>query len=222
MRRMTRLVTLVCCSIVMLTVCFPSPGRTSEPAITNRTIEELKLTNVSTLEALRTLAFYHQVPVGIELPINDQNSEIKLSINIRQTRLKDVLDLIVQQDTRYRWEVNDEVINFVPVHSRNRLLEKLLNTNVRSFSPRKGAYKNELKDAMTNSPEVQSLLKENKVLPLNMSVTVHRARLPQELDLRMSNTSVRRILNMIARESNFKLWIVDQISDKGDVLFIEF
>lgn len=109
----------------------------------------------------------------------------------------------------YRWEVKDGVINFVPTQSTDQLLSKLLDTPVSRFAPAKALNKFKLRNVVADLPEVKGFLDLNEV-------TVSRLEYPTypsvysngDLDLSISDTNVRGVLNKIVRDSEHKLWIV--------------
>jgi len=68
--------------------------------------------------ALGVLSVEKNIPIGIEFRANEKN-EPKLDIDVTKTPLVEVLNLIVQQEPGYVWEVRDDVINFSPVQDRD-------------------------------------------------------------------------------------------------------
>lgn len=120
-----------------------------------------------------------------------------------------------QQEPAYRREVRDGIINFVPTQSTDQFVSKLLDTRVSSFAPEKGLNKFGLRNVVANLPEVKSFLDVN-------DVTVSRLEYPTyssvysngDLDLSISNTNVRRVLNKIIRDSEHKLWIIKRSGEK--------
>jgi hypothetical protein len=77
--------------------------------------------------ALGVLSVEKNIPIGIEFRANEKN-EPKLDIDVPKTPLVEVLNLIVQQEPGYVWEVRDDVINFSPVQDRNPFFATLLKT----------------------------------------------------------------------------------------------
>lgn len=72
------------------------------------------------------------IPIGIEFSTIEKN-EPRLNIDVEKATLLEVLNLIVQQEPTYVWELRDGVINFTPVQNRDVFFEKLLNAPIRSF-----------------------------------------------------------------------------------------
>jgi hypothetical protein len=154
------------------------------------------------------------VPIGLEVALN-HDDKARLSFDVKNESLKKILDLICQQMPAYRWEVKDGVINFVPTQSTDQFLSKLLDTQVSRFAPEKGLNKFGLRNVVMDLPEVKNFLDVN-------DVTVSRLEYPtyasvysnEDLDLSISNTNVRGVLNKIVRDSEYKIWIMKRGGEK--------
>jgi len=199
---------LVCLLLSLPVPANPWLQQNSEPPLLGRKIE-LHLQNVTLMYVLSTLAIDHRVPIGIEYSAADKN-EPKLTLKTEGDSLKDILDSIVKQEPLYRWEVIDGVINFVPVLDRDPFFETLLNTHVVHYDPGKWTIKFQLRDAIENTSEVKELLKSK-----NFELARYRdyAYSPsiytqKDVDLSMSNTTVRGILNRIVKISEHKQWSI--------------
>ena len=120
--------------------------------------------------------------------------------------------MIVQQEPDYRWEARDGVINFIPTKSRDNFVENFLSTPVQRFDPPKLPGPSRIRDAITDLPEVQNLLKANGISPSHYGYFERYPSLytNDKVDLRISETNVRGILNKVVRESEHKMWIVSR------------
>jgi hypothetical protein len=84
-----------------------------------------------------------------------------------------------------------------------------LNTNVANYAPGKWTVKFELRDAIENTPEVKQLLDSKNVELAKYRDYISRPSIyTQDVDLRMSNTTVRGILNRIIKVSEHKRWAI--------------
>ena len=171
---------------------------------------ELHFRKATLMYVLSTLAVDHRVPIGIEYSSADRN-EPKLDLDTENGSLREILDSIVKQEPLYRWELVDGVINFVPISGKDPFFETLLNTPISHYDPGKWTIKFQLRDAIENTPEVKKLLKSKKVelakyrdYPSYPSIYTPK----DPVDLRMSNTTVRRILNRIVKVSEHKSWAI--------------
>lgn len=174
----------------------------------------LRVENETLITCLATLAVEYRVPIGLEVALN-HDDKTRLSFDVKNESLKKILDLICQQVPAYRWEVKDGVINLLPTQSTDQFVSKLLDTHVSRFAPEKGLNKFGLRNVVADLPEVKGFLDVNEV-------TVSRLEYPTypsvysngDLDLSISNTNVRGVLNKIVKDSEHKLWIVKRGDEK--------
>lgn len=188
-------------------------GQIPSEELTNQSLT-LRVENETLITCLATLAVEYRVPIGLEIA-NNHDDKARLSFDVKNESLKKILDLICQQEPAYRWEVRDGVINFVPTQSTDEFLSRLLDTPVSRFAPEKGLNKFGLKNVVADLPEVKNFLNVN-------DLTVSRLEYPTypsiysngDLDLSISNTNVRGVLNKIIRDSEHKLWIMKRGPEK--------
>ena len=222
MKRGFKLFLLMVCSALLLASYSPvAHGQTVEPDITDQSIT-LHLTNATLLYAISTLCVDHRVPVGLEIAPGERN-EATLNIDAQQARLRDILDQITAQEPAYKWEVRDGVINLVPVSERDKFFEKLLNTPVNLFAPAKGLTKFEIRDAILDLPEVKEQLTASKISASHRSYFNRPSIYSNpDVDLNISNTDVRGVLNKVIKDSEHKLWVLDWTDKKKQVIEISF
>lgn len=106
--------------------------------------------------------------------------------------------------------LGDGVINFVPARDRDPFFAELLNTSVSSFNPGEWTIKFELREAIGDTPEVKRLLDSHKVTLAKYGdyASYSSVHTKKGVDLRVSNTTVRRILNHIVKNSEHKHWAI--------------
>lgn len=181
----------------------------------------LHMKDATLMYVLSTLSVEHRVPIGFEGSAADQN-EPKLVLESANNSLKEILDSIVKQEPLYRWEVVDGVINFVPVNDRDPFIEALLSTPVSNYDPGKWTIKFQLRDAIWNTPEVKNLLESNKKTFAKYQdyATYPSIYTKDDVDLKISNTTVRGILNRIVRISEHKSWSISWTDKEKNVLAI--
>ncbi len=200
------------------------PMNAQTQGLGDRTIQRFTIREVSLFDALNKLAIDERIPIGIELKNrNHEGKSVVLNLDIKKIKLRELLALMVQQDRSYSWEVSADVINFTPVQDRDPFLAKVLATNIASFRPGSGRDKLQLRNAITELPELGKLLEAHKVSALNFgSSLTDRIAFPANVDLNCADTDVRGILNRIVRESNSKVWVLGWDSDKKDVIYLNF
>lgn len=211
----------VCCLAMTITAySHPRINETAEDSILSKKIE-LHLRKATLLNALSALAVIHRVPIGIEYAAADKN-ESKLDLQTGGSSLKEILDSLIQQEPLYRWELTDGVINFIPVGERDPFFETLLNTPISLYDPGKWTIKFQLRDAIENTPEVQRLLKSRNVELGKYRDYAYFPSIYTEKDviLKMTNTTVRDILNRIIKASEHKHWAIGWRAGEKNVFSI--
>lgn len=173
----------------------------------------------ATLEAI---SIKYNVPIGFECSDSELTQNTKINLVVKNTSLRNVLDLLVQQNSNYIWDVNDEVINFVPLKAKSAFVKKLLQTKIALFNPRKNSNKEEVKAYLAQLPEVKELFK--KVNPFTFSVVESNSskkKLSDDALNSRTNINFRSILNEIVKNSDDKFWTIRGINvDKDDDLVI--
>lgn len=202
-------------------VCFAGGfGRTAEGDLLDQTMD-FHLENGTFLQALSRLAVEKRVPIGFEPSLTHEEKD-GLDIQVHNARLEDVLNLIVQQEPGYRWEVRDGVVNFFPLNSRDEVVETLLGTPIHRFAPKVGLNKFALRDAVIALPEIQNFLKANDINATRPGY-FYRQKLPaRDVDLSISNTDLRGVLNTIVRNSEHKMWVIVRSGRKREFLNLGF
>ena len=163
------------------------------------------------LYALSTLCVDHRIPIGFELALSHK-ARYHLNIHLENARLEDVLNEIVGQETSYRWELRDGVINIIPITARDDFVEKLLNTPIRRFEQPSKLGKFQIRDAIVELPEVLALLKVNGITASHYGYFYsYPSRYTNEkVDLSISGTDVRGILNKVIKETEYNMWTVSR------------
>jgi hypothetical protein len=137
---------------------------------------------------------------GVHIP--DSFPRVKeqwFTVKAENERLKDILDKIVKQMPNYKWEINDDVVNILPIQGRDKRCEKLLNIKIKSFTYQKGYPIAFIRDAILNLPEVKKFLDDNNMLSTSVrSYTDYTNRgLPN--GMKFSDLTYRDLLNKITK-----------------------
>lgn len=190
----------------------------SKPASLNQVID-IHLTNATLMLALSELAVEHRVPIGFEQVMGSRENPNE-KIHVKRGTLKSILDSLVAQEPRYKWELRDGVINVTPVVGRDEFLALLLETKIAQFVPPKGTTdKFQLRDAILSLPEVKQLLQTKNVAVRPYDYAYGRSiYFNDDVDLRISNTDVRAVLNHVAKETEHKIWFVERVGKEKELL----
>ncbi len=74
------------------------------PDILNLQIPQFAITNATMEEALRKLLAWG-IQVGLEkVPVSEEQQEAKISLDLQSVSVRDILDHLVDADSRYEWE----------------------------------------------------------------------------------------------------------------------
>lgn len=212
----------VAVSLVLLGVGTQSSAQNNGNKLLDRELS-LHLNKATLIYVLDTLAIDHRVPIGLE-KAPSLGDEAKFDIDVEKASLREVLDLIVQQEPGYQWTMRNGVINLSPTGERSEFVATLLETRIRHFTTGRRIDKFELRSSILQLPEVRDLLVSRGVTinrfsdyPDNQSAPASRG-----IDLSISDVSVREILNTVVRDSQYKIWTVGLSGKKKDSLFISF
>jgi hypothetical protein len=215
---------------IVLYCAFISPGLYAHTSTRPSPAQDLlgqritvHLSKATISSALNTLSVEHRVPIGIERS-PAHNDDEKLNLDFDSGTLKEVLDSIVQQEPLYRWKLVDGVINFVPTRDCDPFIEAFLNTPVAHFDPGKWTSIFQVRNAIGDVPEVKSMLEKNHKTLFKYGDYVKYPSIytRKDVDLSISSTTVRGVLNRVIRDSEHTFWSIGWVPGDKDALSIRF
>jgi hypothetical protein len=80
----------------------------------------------------------------------------------------------------------------------------------------------QLRNAITDIPEVSSFMKLHNISALNFGAPAQAIHFDAEIDLSCSNTDLRGVLNRIVTVSSSKFWVVGWDADDKRFIYIDF
>jgi hypothetical protein len=133
-----------------------------------------------------------------------------MRLQIKRGTLADVLNSVVKQNPLYTWKTQDEVVNVLPLEAnRDPVLRDVLKAKLEKFSINPGINKFTLRQTLSTTPVVSTILTQHNVVPNNATfMSRDLTPLGREYHLEVSNVSVSTILNQVVRDSQTKYWIV--------------
>jgi hypothetical protein len=137
-----------------------------------------------------------RIPVGIALPPDDAG-QTRLDFNPSSLLVRDVLDSIVAADQRYKWSLEDGVVNVLPKASSTPLLDVRLN-NFNGQATNGGS----IYQMLGNMPEVRRRAEELGLKQAEPSGFIIGAVDTRKFTVRCQKCSVRDVLNSVVRQSN--------------------
>ena len=218
--------------IIAVQFCLAQVNCQNSNALLDQKID-IDLSNTTMLFVVNKLAFNYRIPIGLEWAsdhrqkvyekMQTENNIITWkndNLKIKSGTLRQVLDSLVLQETQYKWECFEEVINIIPVESRDEFLKKLLDTKIKSFSPEKELSKFSVRDMLVETSEVRNLMNSEKVKLIKRDYPNSHYRYPDnEIIISASDTNFRSVLNKIVRTNIHKIWIVERLGNNFLVTF---
>jgi hypothetical protein len=211
---------LIVLSMLVLLCCgVRSFGQSNAREMLDRKLD-IHVSKTTLRYVIDVLSMDHGIPIGLEKS-STHKDEYKIDIDIEGGALREVLDSIVRQEPSYQWQAIDGVINFIPTHDRDGFVTTFLDTPINHFGPGKGNdQKLDVRDRILKLPAVHRLM-------TSYGMGVDRwwgecVYAKDDVDLSISNTNVRGILNKLIRVSPNKTWTVDLSGKNRENLLILF
>jgi len=182
----------------------------------NRDLSAVKLENVhlksGTLsQALSRLSVSYDIPIGLEVSLNDE--DVPVIADFDKVSVKDLLNHIFDKNRNYTWKVNDGVINVFPVgNDRDRVIDKLLETEIGHFSVEPGSACSEVAASLVNTPELKNFLATYKLSYRQADLSGFYIRsVGRKFRMDVSNMKLGSIMNKIVSESSTaKYWFISR------------
>lgn len=166
------------------------------------------------------------VPLGMSLAFeNVDANEITKNINPKSYVIKDLLDQIVETDSRYKWKEYSGVIN---IFSENDY--SILETRIPEFKV-ENEYPWKMDELLVQTKEFQSYLRERNLIdkipdPDNklgflFIGFIGKPDPRQKISIDLKNATVREILNEIVRKKGYGIWIYREYNLVSDGKFYQ-
>lgn len=209
-----RLMLAVLLLLLSATVCL---SQVSDQREITQKVVSLKMIDTTVPIILQTLSSEYKVPVGLEIIsyTKSKGEGKKINVDFRKGTLSELLDQVVREDPRYKWEVVSGVINVFPREGA----DSLLGTKVKRFQVSQ-QNRDETKRAIFNLPEVSSALSQRGIQPSQIAFSVSSGKDKVRLSLDLQGTSVRDILNEIAKTTSF--WVTTRFGENDEFFVINF
>jgi len=221
----TRILCVMFASVVMAFAIVSNSKAFAQTATVNLLQQRITLhiKQGTFLYALSTLNTDYRIPIGFEVA-REHEPKYQLNIDLENATLEAVLDEIVGQETGYRWELRDGVINIIPITCRDDFVEKLLSITIHRFNQPKKLGKFQIRDAIVDLPEVESLLKANGITASHYgyAYSYPTPNTNEKVDLSMSDTDLRGVLNKVIRETEHNMWMISRSGKNLSSLDLSF
>jgi hypothetical protein len=214
--------------------CNAVAAQVSDSALLDKQIE-INLTDTSVTEVLSFLAVHENIPVGLEraydyrdrlmqsmVVIDGRINWIPSAISIRSGTVRAILDSLVAQDTSYKWDVFDGVVNVFPAVNRDDFLAQFLDARVERFSWTKDVDRFEVRNKLVRMPEIAAFLNKHGVTSLDRVYDTGVATFIENRTFEVKSGNIRTTLNRIVTECPFKMWTLERIGDEKETLLLSF
>lgn len=222
MRSTTRLRTCGWMLVLLMAatgVCF-GQGSVSANQM-ERDLASLPLENVQ-IEAqsigslLTSLSLDYDVPIGVEIALNDDYSA-PYTFDFKRGTLAELLTQLVAQYDQYRWEIRDGVVNVFPREKyRDFIMERMLQANIEDLSIKEGTSCWALEDVLANSAGVKDVGDVYGLVRAGLNFSgFYFPQLGRHFTLDISNMTLQAALNTVVKKSPLaKVWVIKKYSNE--------
>lgn len=206
--------------ILVIFVNINTLGQTVNNNILGKSIEEISINDKNLTSVLVEISDRYNIPIGFEYSDYEHTEKIRISLSEQNTTVKDVLNLLITQNSNYNWEISDGVINFIPTKARRESLKRLLTTEI-SITFNKNLTKYELKSFLAELPEIKKISDS----PFNFKIhsgNVSDQLLSDETLKTAKNIQFKSFLNRIVNGKDSNFWFISEIGDQDSVFNLEF
>lgn len=184
--------------------------------------EEFLDTNLQFI--LNKLAVKYKVPIGFEKALSEKYSTT-INISANNVNLSEFLDLVFQQENRYVWSISDGVVNITPREGRSKFLQDLLSQKITKFEVILDGANDKFyyRDRILALPEVIKLTDSRNIeIKLEYYPSNDGAYSKTSAELTLSKVDLRKVLNTMVAESEFKIWVIDLTGRDQNKLRLSF
>jgi hypothetical protein len=216
-------------ALLVLVLISSSSGQSKGHAF-DRNVADLSVTNLhiraeNINKLLAHIAYKYGVPISLETAVDENLLKSKdLTVQLRNGRLADVLNLVVKEKPSYVWEATRGIVRVFPKEEfRDPFLETLLAARISQFTVGKATAKLNFREALTRRSELKELLGSYGVRTSNEAS--HRRDIEPfggDFSLNLENVSVRSILDKVIKDSRTKYWFIYRDGEHREYLIINF
>ena len=203
---------LLCATVLLLATALKSSAQ--EPSLAAKQLEDVDLEGDTVASLLSDLAFDYDIPIGLELRMND-DVRTETRLNFKSITLADLLNRIVAEHKGYSWEICDGVVNVFPKEGhRDPIVERLLSVKISKFSVKKSTLTSNVESTLLETPEFREVVDAYDLKTLGWCFSgFYFPQLGRTYTLEVSDTPVRSILNRIVKESpTARFWRISRDS----------
>ena len=157
---------------------------------------------------LTRLSLDYDIPIGLEISSDEQLSN-RYRVELSDGTIADLMGQITTQNERYDWLIENGVVNIFPRDKyRNAFLAELLKIRIANFALTQNSDCWKLEQDLIGTPEVKAVIDAHG---MRTGTNFSGSYIPQlgHLSLKISDSTLKAILNRIIRESHLaRIWVI--------------
>jgi hypothetical protein len=207
---------LVACILnsLLISIVLAPPKRPQENAsegILQRKVPGDELEFLKTRDVFYSSLWRTRLPGGMVRLVDCEEDTLMQSWKPLDSPLSQVLDTMVATDPRYRWQVQDGVVNLLPTAGEPTLLKTRLNEfHVENISSAREAL-----SWLLALPEVKKGMRDLHLKPRIAIITGGSAPNPPKFSVKQRGGTLRQALNAIAYAQGRAIWQYIEIHCDG-------
>ena len=187
-------------TMILITLGVLAQQEKMKPDLVQREIQTSEDRPMNTAETFRTVLGGAQIPGGVVTVRGCDDVSPKKSWDLSHKPVGELLNALTAFDPRYRWEIRDDTINFLPTSGEPPLLQ----THIGSFTIKTDSSLDAL-DQLEKLPEFKNAMK-NLRLTGGLTVVSYLSNFRQ-FSLRFEGGTIRDALNAIAAGKGSDVWV---------------
>lgn len=207
---------------LVLSIVFAQPNNTQENAskvILQRKVPGTELEFLSTRNVFYSSLWLTQVPGGMATIADCEPETLMQSWKPSNAALSQVLETLVATDPRYRWQMQNGVVNLLPATGEPPLLRIRIN----EFDVKDIASAREALAALLALPEVKQGMRDLNLKPGIAIITGSSQPNPPKASVSQRGGTLRQALNAIARAQERAIWeYIERHCEGQDEIVIRF
>ena len=158
---------------------------------------------------LTRLSLDYDIPIGLEISSDEQLSN-RYRVELSEGTIADLMGQITTQDERYDWLIENGVVNIFPRDKhRNAFLAELLKVRIGNFAVTQNSDCWKLEQDLVNTPEVKAVIDAHGMRTGTNFSGSYIPQLGRQFSVKVSDTTLKAILNRIIRESRLaRIWVI--------------
>ena len=196
--------------LVSLFFCLAPPALCQQPSPTLPPVKIVRFSG-SMVSFVASIAQAYGATIGLEIDTTEPNPNLEIAVD--DATIEDVLNAVVKFKPTYSWSKSTNAFALFPKDRRNPLLD----TVIASFQVSDVDHADAV-NKLLSLPDVEAKMiaaRLYRVVATNQVETNAK-----RISLRLSNVTMRQVLDSIANDSGSRFWILQRTGVKGEFLSV--